>query len=567
MSGAAPPDGAASSRDVSAEPVAKGAPDDASGVAASGTSRRRERRARVGRGALPRARAGKRRRAAAQAGPLGEATREGLRRRPGRDAAGGSGRRRRPRPSGRRPPWGRGRPGGSRGRRRRQRRQRRRGRHPRPRGRAPRREGRVLGGAQAARRRPGPGSGRGRPLRRGGVGRAPREGGKGASRMQSRRAWLSSRAAREEARGAATAAAGAARKGAAKAMAASAASAAGPLAGVLAGVLCFVLAALAASQAVSAIFGFWDDAASKASLEGLPPYMTVEMVETALECQEEYGHPAGCTIAQIICESGQGDGLSALAERDPQPLRHQVVAVLPRVPRGLGQELLGDQRGVRRAGRRGHGRLHDVQKPPRLHRVPQPGAAVEPALLRQRHHPRGDRVLRLGPDGGRPQGRGVRDVVGLRGHAQGGDGRVRPEALRRDDPRGVQVGGGLRRRDSGGGGEPAGRPLRVGRLYPRGGPGLLRAHPVVLRAGRDLHPPLLGRTRRPPAGASRCRRRSRATSSGAPATLRSTWAATSTSTSRSPATCAGGLRGSRTSPARSGTDDGTRRHPCRRRTS
>ena len=40
------------------------------------------------------------------------------------------------------------------------------------------------------------------------------------------------------------------------------------------------------------------------------------MVEAALECQEEYGHPAGCTIAQIICESGVGDHLSGLAERD-----------------------------------------------------------------------------------------------------------------------------------------------------------------------------------------------------------------------------------------------------------
>ena len=63
------------------------------------------------------------------------------------------------------------------------------------------------------------------------------------------------------------------------------------------------------SQLASAVFGFWDDAASRSSLEGLPPYVTVEMVETALECQEEYGHPAGCTIAQIICESGQGDAL------------------------------------------------------------------------------------------------------------------------------------------------------------------------------------------------------------------------------------------------------------------
>ena len=37
---------------------------------------------------------------------------------------------------------------------------------------------------------------------------------------------------------------------------------------------------------------------------------------TALECQERYGHPAGCTIAQIICESGCGDHLSGLATKD-----------------------------------------------------------------------------------------------------------------------------------------------------------------------------------------------------------------------------------------------------------
>lgn len=144
---------------------------------------------------------------------------------------------------------------------------------------------------------------------------AGKAGAKGASRAKSRRAWLKSRAIREEARGTA-AASGAARKAGAKAVAASAASAAGPLAGILAGVLCFVLAALAVSQIASAVFGFWSDSASKASLAGLPPYITVEMVETALECQEEYGHPAGCTLAQIICESGRGDGLSALAERD-----------------------------------------------------------------------------------------------------------------------------------------------------------------------------------------------------------------------------------------------------------
>lgn len=138
-----------------------------------------------------------------------------------------------------------------------------------------------------------------------------------AKRLQSRRTWLKARAVQEKAGTAATSSVAAKSKGsAAKALATAAASAAGPIGGVLAGVLCFVLAVLAASQIASALFGFWSNEASKASLEGLPPYITYEMVETALECQEEYGHPAGCTLAQIICESGQGDRLSALAERD-----------------------------------------------------------------------------------------------------------------------------------------------------------------------------------------------------------------------------------------------------------
>lgn len=45
-------------------------------------------------------------------------------------------------------------------------------------------------------------------------------------------------------------------------------------------------------------------------------YITSDMVAAAQAMQHEYGHPAGCTIAQIIQESGQGNGLSALAERD-----------------------------------------------------------------------------------------------------------------------------------------------------------------------------------------------------------------------------------------------------------
>ena len=136
-------------------------------------------------------------------------------------------------------------------------------------------------------------------------------------RAQSRRTWLRARTARaSESASAAKAAGEGARKGAAKTLAGAAASAAGPVAGALSGILCFVLAVLVVSQLMSAIFGFWKSEAAKASLDGLPPYITVEMVEAALECQEMYGHPAGCTLAQIICESGAGDHLSLLAERD-----------------------------------------------------------------------------------------------------------------------------------------------------------------------------------------------------------------------------------------------------------
>lgn len=86
--------------------------------------------------------------------------------------------------------------------------------------------------------------------------------------------------------------------------------------GVLAGIIAFVLVALLIGQIVSALFGFWDAEDKKRSMEGLPPYITYEMVEETIRCQEEYGHPAGCTIAQIICESGQGETMSQLATRD-----------------------------------------------------------------------------------------------------------------------------------------------------------------------------------------------------------------------------------------------------------
>lgn len=94
------------------------------------------------------------------------------------------------------------------------------------------------------------------------------------------------------------------------------AGAGAPIAGIVVGIVAFVLGALLVGQIVSALFGFWENEADKQAMEGLPPYITYEMVEAALDAQEKYGHPAGCTIAQIICESGQGDALSALADRD-----------------------------------------------------------------------------------------------------------------------------------------------------------------------------------------------------------------------------------------------------------
>ena len=108
-----------------------------------------------------------------------------------------------------------------------------------------------------------------------------------------------------------------ARRRAREGLVAAMASLAAPLAGAAAATLALVLAALLASQLLGALFGFWkheDD--MQRAVAGLPPYITYEMVLEALECQEEYGHPAGCTLAQIILESGVGDHLSGLAERD-----------------------------------------------------------------------------------------------------------------------------------------------------------------------------------------------------------------------------------------------------------
>lgn len=58
------------------------------------------------------------------------------------------------------------------------------------------------------------------------------------------------------------------------------------------------------------------------AIEGIPSFITQEMIEGAIHCQDEYGYPASVTIAQIIAEAGygaygpggeSGQGLSSLA--------------------------------------------------------------------------------------------------------------------------------------------------------------------------------------------------------------------------------------------------------------
>ncbi len=133
-------------------------------------------------------------------------------------------------------------------------------------------------------------------------------------KMQTRRAWRSARSAQAAATRTASTTA---KAGGTKVLAATGASSFGlPVLGVICGIIASVIAIMAVAQLVGALFGFWENEEAKRAVVGLPPYITYEMVETALECQEEYGHPAGCTLAQIICESGMGDHLSGLATQD-----------------------------------------------------------------------------------------------------------------------------------------------------------------------------------------------------------------------------------------------------------
>lgn len=78
-----------------------------------------------------------------------------------------------------------------------------------------------------------------------------------------------------------------------------------------------VLAVVVAAVFIAAsAFSAQSNAPVTQRADGLPVYITDEMIDTARAMQHEYGHPAGCTIVQIIQESGQGTTLSMLAERD-----------------------------------------------------------------------------------------------------------------------------------------------------------------------------------------------------------------------------------------------------------
>lgn len=104
----------------------------------------------------------------------------------------------------------------------------------------------------------------------------------------------------------AAASAGRAMLAAGKVLASAVMALANPLTWIIAGIALVVVV-------VMSLFVSYADAREEA-IDSLPEMITTEMVMAALEMQEEYGHPAGATIAQIIAESrGAYDGLSGLA--------------------------------------------------------------------------------------------------------------------------------------------------------------------------------------------------------------------------------------------------------------
>lgn len=79
-------------------------------------------------------------------------------------------------------------------------------------------------------------------------------------------------------------------------------------------ILAFVVALALAVGAIGT--AVTTEARIQADLDGLPSCITEDMVSEARSMQAHYGHPAGCTIAQIIAESSYQGDLSQLAKED-----------------------------------------------------------------------------------------------------------------------------------------------------------------------------------------------------------------------------------------------------------
>jgi hypothetical protein len=106
------------------------------------------------------------------------------------------------------------------------------------------------------------------------------------------------------------------KKGVLVALAKGAASALAPVA---AGILLFVVGAVVVvalfNSLIGGVIGAGNEqrhAAQSAGM-GLPAWITADMVEAVLYCQETFGDPAGANLAQMIVESGSGNVPSSLA--------------------------------------------------------------------------------------------------------------------------------------------------------------------------------------------------------------------------------------------------------------
>ena len=180
--------------------------------------------------------------------------------------------------------------------------------------------------------------------------------------------------------------------------------------------------------------------------------------------------------------------MSQLAERDHNLFGMKWWSGYAGWPRGGRQGELGHQRGVRaRRAHPDHGELHPLHRRRRVHPLPQQGLPAGGALLGQRPHPGGDREARLGQDGRGAQRRRLGDRLVLRRVPEVDHGSMGPLQVRLHDGRGPEGPGRERERDRRGGVQPARRALRVGRLDPRQGARLQRAHAVLLRAGGHPH--------------------------------------------------------------------------------